>query len=149
MAQYRLYRPGLGPWGGFDDLRREMDGVFNRFTGGPGDVRRGVFPAVNLYESGDSYTLTAELPGMAPGDIEIALEGNTVTLRGERRIDYTGEPGAVHRRERQSGAFRRAFELPADVDTEKVEATHRNGVLLLRLPKTPERQPRRIAIQTS
>ena len=149
MAQYRLYRPGLGPWSGFDDLRREMDAVFNRFAGGAGDARRGVFPAVNLYETADAYMLTAELPGVDPEDIEISLEGSTVTLRGERKIDYGSEAGAVHRRERQSGAFRRAFELPADVEGEKVEAVHRNGVLMLRLPKTPERQPRRISIQTS
>lgn len=149
MAQYRLYRPALGPLGGFEDLRREMDAVLNRFAGSPLEARRGVFPAVNLYETTDSYMLTAELPGVGPEDLELSIEGSTVTLRGERKIDYSNVPGGVHRRERQSGAFRRAFELPADVDVEKVEAVHSNGVLLLRLPKTPERQPRRISIQTS
>ncbi|NNL68177.1 MAG: Hsp20/alpha crystallin family protein, partial [Myxococcales bacterium] len=78
------------------------------------------------------------------------LEGHTVTLEGERKIDY-GSPGEgnVHRRERQAGSFRRAFQLPAAIEADKVEAVHRNGVLLLRLPKTQEHQPRRIPVQSS
>jgi HSP20 family protein len=149
MAQYRLYRTSLAPWAGFDDLRREMDAVFGRFAGGFPEVRTGVFPAVNLYETEDAYVLTAELPGVDPKEIEVSLEGATVNLRGERKIDHSRESGSAHRMERQAGAFRRAFELPATVDAAKVEAIHRSGVLMLKLPKQPERQPRRIAIQVA
>lgn len=147
MAQYRLYRPSLGAWAGFDDLRREMDALFGRFATAHPDARRGVFPAVNLYESEDAYVLTAELPGVDPKAIEVSLEGATVNLRGERRIDYSAETGSAHRLERQSGAFRRAFELPGAVDADKVEAIHRSGILMLRLPKAAEQQARRISIQ--
>jgi HSP20 family protein len=129
-----------------------MDALLDRFGGGPiAASGPGVFPAVNLYETAEGYVLTAELPGVPPGEIQVSLEGSTVTLQGERRIDYESEGTNVspHRRERQAGSFRRAFELPATIDADKVEAVHRNGVLLLRLPKTAEAQPRQIAVQTS
>lgn len=147
MAQYSPYRPRAGdPWG-FDQLRREMDALFSRFAGEPSGGR-GVFPAVNLYETPDAYILTAELPGLEPSDIQVSIEGSAVTVYGERRIDYgSREDTSLHRRERQVGSFRRAFELPAAIDADKVEAVHRNGVLMLRLPKSPEHQPRQIAIQ--
>ena len=153
MAQYSLYRPwAAAPWSPFDQLRHEMDNLLVRFAGAPagsGDWR-GVFPAVNLYETPDAYQLTAELPGVAPEVIRVSLEGSTITLEGERKIDYASrKETSLHRRERQSGAFRRAFELPAAVDGEKVEAVHRNGVLMLRLPKTPEAQPRQISVRAS
>jgi HSP20 family protein len=147
MAQYGLYRPwAADSWGGLDQLRREMDGLFSRFAS-PSQLSgaaRGVFPAVNLYETADAYVLTAELPGVGPEDIQVSLEGSTLTLQGERKIDYAGqEDTSLHRRERHAGSFRRAFELPAAIDVDKVEAVHRNGVLMLRLPKTPEAQPPR------
>lgn len=154
MAQYSLYRPwaASSPWSPLDQLRREMGSLLDRFGGAPAGAGdwRGVFPAVNLYETADAYQLTAELPGVEPGEIRVSLEGSTITLEGERKIDYASrQETSLHRRERQSGAFRRAFELPAAVDAEKVEAVHRNGVLMLRLPKTPEAQPRQISVRAS
>jgi len=153
MAQYSLYRPwAAAPWSPFDQLRREMGVLFDRFGGTqtPSSDWRGVFPAVNLYETADAYHLTAELPGVEPGEIHVSLEGPTIVLEGERKIDYsTREETSLHRREREGGAFRRAFELPASVAGETVEAIHRNGVLTLRLPKTPEAKPRQISVRGS
>lgn len=152
MAQYSATRWGADPWGGLDQLRREMDALLHRFGGAPAESGdwRGVYPPVNLYESGDAYVLTAELPGVEPDDIHVSLEGSTVTLHGERKIDYaTRDETSLHRRERQAGSFRRSFELPAAIDGDHVEARHRNGVLVLRLPKTPEAQPRQISVQAS
>ncbi|MBW2494778.1 MAG: Hsp20/alpha crystallin family protein [Deltaproteobacteria bacterium] len=148
MAQFSVYRPWVvEPRSAFDELRRDLDAVFGRFGSQAPSVRRGVYPAANLYETTDAYVLTAELPGVSPDQIQISLEGSTVTLHGERKIDYAADMSA-HRLERQSGTFRRAFDLPAAVDPDKVEAIHKNGVLELRLPKTPEMQPRQIAVQT-
>ena len=153
MAQISLYRPWAGDsWRerDLDQLRREMDTLFSRFatTSPLSNSRRGVFPAVNLYETADAYVLTAELPGVAPDDIQASLMDSTVTLQGERKIDYADqEDVSVHRAERQAGSFRRAFELPAAIDPDKVEAVHNNGVLMLRLPKTPEAQPRQISVK--
>jgi HSP20 family protein len=148
MAQYSAHRPWAGQArGGFDELRREMDALLGRFGAAVPSGRRGVFPAVNLYETGDAYVVTAEIPGVSASGIELSLEGKTLTLRGERRIDR-GESGTnAHRLERQAGQFRRAFELPSAVDPDKVEAIHRNGVLMLRLPKPEQVRPRQIAVQ--
>jgi len=155
MALYSLQRPwAAGPrMGALDQLRREMDVLFQRLgselPSAPG--WQGVFPLVNLYQTADAYVLTAELPGVEPDAIHVSLEESTVILEGERKIDYANEENGAspHRRERQAGRFRRAFALPAAIDADKVEAVHRNGVLMLRLPKTPEHQPRRIAVQAS
>lgn len=152
MAQYSVFRPwAADPWRELDALRREMDTLFHRAGGAPWTNRaRGVFPPVNLYETAEDYVLTAELPGVEPDDIQVSLEGSVITLRGERKIDYSDEEDAnLHRTERQAGNFRRAFELPAAIEADKVEAVHRNGVLMLRLPKTPEQQPRQISVQAS
>jgi HSP20 family protein len=146
MAQFELLSPfGQTPWGPFGALRREMDELFDRF-GALSTAPRTAFPAVNLYETEDAYVLTAELPGIAPEDLDISLEGSTLTLRGERRTP-SFEGASVHRSERPAGHFRRAIDLPVPVDGEKVEAVHRHGVLTLRLPKTPEHRPRQIAVK--
>ena len=151
----RVARPGSRParWGAwsdlFDDFLRERGPAFAPATAG-GVRSRGVYPPVNLHETADAFVLTAELPGVAPEDIDVSLEGKTVTLSGQRKIDVVaGDGTAIHRRERQSGHFRRAFELPTQFDVDAAEARHRAGVLELKLPKTPESKPRQIAIQTS
>ena len=144
----RLLRPAR--WGGFSDFFDDF--LYDRGAGAdPRNVRsRGVYPLVNLHETADAFILTAELPGVATADIDVSLEGKTVTLSGERKIEYAAGNGtAVHRRERQSGHFRRAFELPTPFDISAAEAKHRAGVLELRLPKTEESKPRQIEVQTS
>jgi HSP20 family protein len=134
-------------WGGYGALRREMDDLFDRFgVLSPLLASRSAFPPVNLYETEDTYVLTAEMPGIASEDFEISLEGSTVTLRGERKVARE-EGASVHRSERTAGAFRRAIDLPVPIDAEKVEAVHRLGVLTLRLPKAPEHRPRQISVK--
>ncbi len=131
------------------EIQREMDRSFGSADPtyhGP----RGVFPPVNLHETEEGFVLTAELPGVSPDDIDVSIEGATVTLSGERKAEYAaGEGVSVHRRERQTGNFRRAFELPAEIDLDRARATHKHGVLKLELPKSPELQPRQIAIETN
>jgi HSP20 family protein len=147
MAQLDLLRPwGQDPWGGFGALRREMDELFDRFGALAPGLARGAFPALNLYETDDAFVLTAEIPGVSPEELEVSLEGSTVTLRGERRL-ASEEGASVHRSERTSGAFRRAIDLPVPIDGDKAEATHRLGVLTLRLPKAPEHRPRQVAVK--
>ncbi len=150
MPRFWLSDPwSTDPWPDVGELRRRMDELFERFpVGRPAASRTGVFPPVNLYESGDSYVLTAELPGLRAEDIEVSIERDRVTLRGERRIEYPKE-ASLHRVERRAGAFRRTVQLPLEVEGEKVEAIHRNGVLTLRIPKAPEHQPRRISVKAS
>ena len=152
MATYTVARPawGWGPWPSLlDEFRRDLDPAFRSpraaFTGS-----RGVYPPVNLFANEEGYVLTAELPGVAPSAVDVSIEGSTVTLSGERKVDYaTGEGTAVHRRERQSGTFRRAFELPNEIDVDKAKATHKFGVLTLVLPKHAAARPRQISIETA
>lgn len=149
MAQLELLRPwSPEPWASFGTLRREMDDWFERLGAlGPLLAPRGTFPPVNLYETEEAYVLTAEVPGVAPEDLEISLEGSTVTLRGQRK-PVSEEGASVHRNERLAGEFRRALDLPVPIDADKVEAIHRHGVLTLRLPKAPEHRPRQIRVKT-
>ena len=151
MAQMRLDRPWSTEWWGepFEELRREMDALFRRVGAGVPEPRGGaaLFPPVNLYETAGDYVLTAELPGIDPKDIHVSVQGSTLTLEGERKLDYaSGEHTALHRQERRSGSFRRAFELPSAVESDKVEAACRHGVLMLRLPKTEDQRPRQIPV---
>jgi HSP20 family protein len=150
MARFWLSDPwSTDPWPGMGELRRQMDELFERFPGGrTAGSRSGVSPPVNLYESGDAYVLTAELPGLRAEDIDVSVERDRVTLRGERRIEYPKD-ASLHRVERRAGAFRRTVQLPLEVEGEKVEAIYRNGVLTLRIPKAPEHQPRRISVKAS
>ena len=150
MTRYWLSNPwSLDPFPDVGELRRRMEELFDRVGGGSGAVARaGVHPPVNLYETGDSYMLTAELPGLRVEDIEITVERDRLTLRGERRIEHP-QDASLHRVERRAGAFRRTVQLPLEVDGEKVEAIYRNGVLTLRIPKAPEHQPRRISVKAS
>jgi len=136
-------------WDAFENLRREVDQLFAR-AGHEGPVAgaHGVYPAVNLYESADGFVLTAELPGMKLAEIELAVHGNRLTIRGERKIAYPDDGRTnLHRRERPAGQFRRAVELPVAIDSEKVEASYRNGVLLVKLPKPATHRPRRIEVK--
>lgn len=146
MSQLDLLRPfGNDVWG--NTLRREMAELFDRFgTYSPAASAHGAFPAVNLYETAEEYVLTAEVPGLSPQELEISLDGSTVTLRGERKI-ASEEGASVHRCERPAGAFRRAIDLPVPIDADKAEAVQRLGVLTLRLPKAPEHRPRQISVK--
>ena len=105
MSQLDLLRP----WGqesprGFGVLRHELDELFDRFGAfAPVLAASNAFPALNLYETEDAYVLTAEVPGVAPEELEISLEGSTVTLRGERKV-ASEEGASVHRSERPDSA---------------------------------------------
>jgi len=154
MAQVGFGSPRWSePWSAFDQLRREMDSLLGSWMTrswpeGPAGEVPGVFPAVNLFETADSLVLTAELPGVRPDEIEVSVEGQRVSLRGQRGVELP-EGASAHRRERQGGAFHRTLQLPHEVDGDKAEAVVRHGVLSLRLPKPEARQPRRIQVNAA
>ena len=142
------------PWSALQEIANSLnsDLARTRGRGTPSAYQgtRGVFPPVNLAETEKGFVLSAELPGVAPDAIDVSIEGSTVTLAGQRKVEYAaGEGVSVHRRERQSGNFRRAFELPVEIDVDRAKARHKNGVLTLELPKSASVEPRQIAIETS
>lgn len=131
---------------GFDDIWRDFDrmnrafGPYRQATG-----RCSVFPPVNVYDDGESYIVTAEMPGVASEDLSIEATARALKLKGERRRPEEGE-GSYHRRERDYGVFNRTIELGSQVDPDKVKARYENGVLEVVLPKAEEARPRQISV---
>jgi HSP20 family protein len=103
-------------------------------------------PAVDIYEQDGNIVLKAEVPGMDPKDVDIRVENNVLTLRGERKLDTEVKKENYHRVERTYGTFTRSFTLPTVVDTEKIKADYRDGVLRVSLPTKEEAKPKQIAI---
>lgn len=129
----------------FDDLlnfRSTVDKFFNELSG---YGRRFDMPYVNLYEKGDSLTIKAILPGVKPEDVDINLVDNSLVLEGEKKADYAERP--YIRKERNFGKFKKSIRLPYRVDPSKVQASMKNGVLVITLEKSEEAKPRKIAIK--
>ncbi len=117
-----------------------------------GQAQSGWVPAVDFEDRGEHYLVTADLPGVKPEDVEISLDGDVLHIKGERLAETdTGEDGdkRYRRTERVYGAFRRSFQLPADVDPDAIEAHGKDGVLHVRIGKHAAPQPRRITVQTN
>jgi HSP20 family protein len=104
-------------------------------------------PAVDIYETPDTIFMKADLPGLSREDVEIQLQDNTLSLRGERRFARDVQQENYLRIERAYGAFQRNFTLPATVQQDKIRAVFRNGVLELTLPKAEEAKSKKIAIE--
>lgn len=110
---------------------------------------QGAFPAVNIWQGADSMAVTAELPGIEAGDIDISVKEDLLTVAGERKAPATGDETFWHRRERGFGRFSRVIQLPFRVDPDKVEARFENGVLEVELHRPEEDKPRRIDIKSA
>ena len=141
------YTPMFAMHNRFNQLASQLDGLFE-----PNDLRTVVnpiaFPLLNAWEDEDDFYIEAELPGFAWDDLEIFMnDDSTVSIRGERK-DPELSGGKWQRRERTFGRFERSLTLPAPVSTDGVEATLKNGVLTVKLPKAAELRPRKIEIKT-
>jgi HSP20 family protein len=95
-------------------------------------------PALDVYDQKDDLIVKAEIPGLSKDEIEISLEGNILTIKGEKKKEEEVKEEDYYRSERSYGAFSRGIELPVAVQTDKVNASFKNGVLEIRLPKTEE-----------
>ena len=104
-------------------------------------------PAVDIYETPEAIVLQADLPGLRREDIDIQIQDDTLTLRGERRFAKDVHEENYLRIERAYGAFHRSFTLPATIQQEKIRAVFRDGILELTLPKAEEAKPRRIEVK--
>jgi HSP20 family protein len=129
-------------------LSQELDRISRGLFTARGPARTaGVFPAVNVSEDSDNIYVRAELPGVAPDQLDISVEGETLSLRGERKPTDMGKEISVHRRERDFGFFRRQVNLPTRIAPDAVAAKLTNGVLEVTLPKAAEVKPRQINVQ--
>ena len=132
-------------------LREAMDRLFEESFWRPLSAwpvgNGGLTVPVDMYETEDSLVITAAVPGLKPEDVNISISGNTLTIKGEFKSEKEGERGTVHFRERRYGKFQRSFTLPANFDTEKVEAAFENGILTITLPKLEEAKPKHIPVK--
>jgi len=103
-------------------------------------------PSVDIYETDDELILTAEIPGLDEKDIEIQIEDNTLSLKGERQFAKETKEENYCRVERSYGSFCRSFSLPGHIDQEKIKADHENGILKIIMPKKKELKPKTIKI---
>jgi HSP20 family protein len=148
MALFRV-SPGFDPVGGLLTLQRELERVFDKpFGFDLGPSGRGVFPPVNVFSDKDGYVVKLEIPGVPPENVNIEAEGRTLRISGKRDIVPPAE-GSFHRRERGAGQFARSFQLPADVDTGRAEASYKHGILSVRVPKKEEAKSRQISIKAA
>jgi HSP20 family protein len=151
----------------WQSFRGEMDRLFDRFAGGGLPSFRRMFdleppwrnessfgvaaPAVDVTEDDKAYKISAELPGMSEKDIEVAVSGDMLTLKGEKRQEREEKDKNRYLSERSYGAFQRSFTLPEGIDRDKISADFTKGVLTLTLPKTGEaqKQQKKIEIKAS
>ena len=129
----------LTPWTG-TGLKREMDRLFEQFFESPWSELPALgdwTPAVDVTEDKDAITVKAEVPGVDPKEINVSLEGDILTIKGEKEQKKEEKDERQHRIERTYGAFVRTVRLPASVDGGKVNATFKNGVVTVTLPKAP------------
>src|SRR4051794_846359 len=131
-----------------EPFTREIDRVFDAFFGQTDQARRWV-PPVDLVEAEDHFLLTADLPGMTEGDVNIEVQDGTLTISGERKAEHEQREKGWYRIERSFGSFNRSLSLPDGVDPDRIHASFSHGVLEVRIPKPEERKPRRIAISGS
>jgi HSP20 family protein len=151
-----MFMANLIPWRGRSEVERfrgEIDRLFDDFLTrnffgrslGGGDW----IPAADVSETGKEIVVQAEVPGMDAKDIDISLNGRILTIKGERKQEQETRENDYHRIERRYGSFARSFELPADVDAEKVKATYKEGILKLNLPKAKEQSVKKIEVKTA
>jgi HSP20 family protein len=143
------WRPALmrSPFRELARLEREMEDVFGRFPAWPwGERERGWLPAVDIVDHKDEVVVHADLPGLDEKDIEVTVQDNMLTIRGERKEEKEEKKEDYYQAERTYGAFARTLTLPAGVDADKVKATFKKGVLEVHLPKSKEAKGRKIEI---
>jgi HSP20 family protein len=135
------------PFGGLFQLGCGCDGLSE---GTPGNGGRVDFaPAVDIEEKVDHFLVSADLPGVHEKDIEVKVEDGVLLLSGKREVIGEEKTEVGTYRERRAGSFCRSFTLGNRVDTGKIEATYKNGVLTVKLPKSEESKPRQIVVSTN
>ena len=138
------------PWG-VTSLQDEMNRLFDEFLPGRGrglDLFDGKWaPPLDVAETDEEIVVKAEVPGLAPEDLKVSIQGDTLTISGEKKSEQEEQGKNFHRVERSYGTFTRSVRLPTEVDGEKVKATYKNGVVELHLPKKEEVKKKEIKIE--
>jgi HSP20 family protein len=141
----------LSPWGDLDQMFEDFLGrrlrPFWPERWWPAARMEMTTPAVDLYDEKDDIVVKAELPGMEKDNIEVNLSGNRLTIKGEKKQEEEVKREGYYRSERSYGSFLRTLELPTEVQTDKVKAAFKKGILEIRLPKTEEAKKKETKVQ--
>ncbi|MDR1041217.1 MAG: Hsp20/alpha crystallin family protein [Deltaproteobacteria bacterium] len=136
----------------FNRMRNQMEHAWKALRGGVDRIRdsysAGVFPLINVTEDDDSITLTAELPGVKVEDLELSIKSDTLTLKGEKKIDERPKEANFFRKERVVGTFSRSLSLPVRIDPDKSTALLKNGILTVALPKSAEARAHQVSVKS-
>lgn len=148
------FSPFRSPLNDVAVLQNRLNAIFSDFARpeaeGSEALSMGNFiPAVDIYEDAHKLVLKLEVPGIRPADLDVKVEGRTLTVRGERKFQTEEKEENFHRIERRFGNFVRTFTLPPTVDTESIAATTEHGVLSLSLAKKPEAKPKQIEVKVA
>jgi HSP20 family protein len=130
-----------------DAMDRLFDESFVRPWGGRLAPTEGAGLAVDMYETDEDVIVETALPGIDPGDVDVSVTGNTLTIKGETKAEEEVDEGDYIYRERRFGAYSRSLTLPVGVEADKAEAEYESGVLRLRLPKVEEAKPKAIQVR--
>ena len=131
-------------------LQHRVNSLFRDLNDGEDALTTASFvPAVDIYEDNQKVVLKLEVPGIDEKDLDVRVENNTLTVKGERKFEAEEKEQNFHRIERRYGSFYRAFTLPSTVDTQNIGANYTAGVLKLELKKKPEAQPKQVKINVS
>ncbi|MEP6668990.1 MAG: Hsp20/alpha crystallin family protein [Chthoniobacter sp.] len=153
MSIIRYQLPQLSRWSSFDRFSSLRDEV-NRLFELPRQSRdrspfSGWTPALDVFDEKDNLVVTVELPGLKKDEINLSLHDGILTISGERKRETEKKEGETFRSERYFGKFQRSVTLPATVDSSKVNASYKDGILAVTLPKAEEAKPKQIAISLS
>ena len=131
-------------WPDLEKLRQDMDRMAQKTAAYQSESQ--VFPPLNIYEDSDAIFITAEVAGVVTENIDISVEGETLTITGERKSLPREEKSSFHRREIETGKFSRAVALPTKINLDGVSARLQDGILAISLPKAEEVKPKKIAV---
>ncbi len=137
MSLVRFTPRSLNPW--FRDADRLFEDFF-RVPTAPARAKDSFYPSVDIAEDGRKITLKTDLPGVKEKDIKVTADDGTLTLSGERKFEKETKEENFHRVERRYGSFTRSFAIPEAVDTAKISASYKKGVLEVTLPKTESKE---------
>ncbi len=141
----------LSRWEPFRDmlsLRADMDRLFKSLFGEIPEEREGFWaPVMDIEEDNDNVMVRAEIPGMNKEDIKVSVRNNVLTISGERKQEKEMKNKTYHRVERSYGKFSRTITLPSEVETDKIKASYKDGVLMVTLPKPESKKPKQIDVE--
>ena len=137
--------PRWNPWLEMERFEKEASGLLS----GMGRSRTASFPPINVLTSENEVIVTSEMPGVDPADVDLSVNGDTLTIKGTRKPQELAEGQKWHRRERGSGNFYRTVQLPFNVESSKVNADYAKGVLTVKLPRAEADKPRKITVKTA